>query len=116
MSGHLEVGTLSDNEILDQMGDELESDRRFFRRRPYRHHRLRRVFPAEMEHLRRHSEGKTKSAIVKIPADKRLYASIRRQGQEVFLLKLAAGPADAELDLTEEEARAFYELVDGGLQ
>lgn len=100
------LGSLDLDAVTQLMDSELDADRRFFRRRPHRKHRVRRVFPAEFEHVRRMGHDIPKS-------DKRVFVAIQQVRPGARLRFFFVGPRDFETDLPETEARAWVEWAMG---
>ena len=102
---HLKL--LSDRDLHDRHCRELNLDLRFFARRPERHYRLRRAFPAEVERWRR-------SLRYEIPPDKRLYVAIGHRNPRAEVRVYIVAPPGVETDLPEVEARTVFEMANHG--
>ena len=100
MKRHLQ--SLSDDEVLQRMDRELDADRRYFRRRPHRHYRVRRTFPAEFEQLRR------RGALVP-PEGKRHFTVVHQFYPGCRARRFFGAPAATETNLPDGEAKAWFD-------
>ncbi len=94
----------------DESGEALRADRKFFRRHPGRHYRVRPALPGEWESLAARYGDAVGDAV---PAGKQPAVAMTRTGGGIFRIPFIAPPcADLSIDDEDHASWVFGKVVD----